>query len=82
MPARILPAARARLVEIWEYTAEEWGEAQADTYVRGLVVAIHRAQKRPASWRHVKDDTVKGAYFVRYRRHYISSENFPKTRWA
>ncbi|MDX8354676.1 type II toxin-antitoxin system RelE/ParE family toxin [Cognatiyoonia sp. IB215182] len=32
----ILPAARRDLADIWEYTAETWGTAQADAYVTQL----------------------------------------------
>ena len=30
------PKARADLDAIWDYTAERWGEDQADAYVRGI----------------------------------------------
>lgn len=40
MAVRILGAARHRILDIWDYTAIEWSEDQADSYVRGLVDAI------------------------------------------
>ena len=30
------PAARADLEEIWDYTVERWGEAQAERYIRDI----------------------------------------------
>ena len=30
------PAAQADLSEIWDYTAEHWGEAQAERYTRRI----------------------------------------------
>jgi len=48
MPARIFPPAEARLIEIWNYTLETWGEKQADTYVADLIKAI-QLFPRPAA---------------------------------
>lgn len=36
------PVAEARLLEIWSYTEENWGEVQADKYLRGLMAAAER----------------------------------------
>ncbi|MFN6952909.1 MAG: type II toxin-antitoxin system RelE/ParE family toxin [Albidovulum sp.] len=33
---RLTPAARADLTHIWNYTANRWGEAQAEHYVRQI----------------------------------------------
>jgi plasmid stabilization system protein ParE len=40
MAVEIFPAVRNRLLEIWRYTAAQWGEAQADKYTRDLISAI------------------------------------------
>ena len=34
----LTPAAQADLSEIWDYTAERWGEAQAERYTRDIQV--------------------------------------------
>jgi plasmid stabilization system protein ParE len=39
MAAEIYPAARERLLQVWDYTERTWGEEQADAYVRGIVAA-------------------------------------------
>jgi plasmid stabilization system protein ParE len=31
---RILPLARERLLEIWDYTSKKWDDDQADSYVK------------------------------------------------
>ncbi len=31
MAAKIFPAAKARILEIWDYTEKTWGEEQADS---------------------------------------------------
>ena len=71
MVVKILPAARVRILEIWDYTEKKWGEDQADNYVRGLVDAINGLQNQPRRWRPVRDDVLMGLFFFHYRRHYI-----------
>jgi len=46
MAAKIYAAAKVRLLEIWDYTENTWGETQADKYVRDLIEVIvkHNAQ--------------------------------------
>jgi toxin ParE1/3/4 len=41
------PAARHELVEIWLYTADQWGADQADTYIRDIQLVIGRALAFP-----------------------------------
>ncbi|MEL6992920.1 MAG: type II toxin-antitoxin system RelE/ParE family toxin [Pseudomonadota bacterium] len=38
----ILPAARRDVADIWEYTADAWGTAQADAYVTQLSDVFER----------------------------------------
>lgn len=45
--ARIFAPARARLLDIWDYTERTWGARQADAYLRDLAAAITR-HRRPA----------------------------------
>jgi len=71
MAVKISDAARERLLEIWNYTEETWGEAQADKYLRGLVETAERAHKSRHLWRPVPDEELKGAFFIRYRHHFI-----------
>ena len=71
MPARIFAPAEARLVEIWEYTLENWGEKQADGYVRALVEEIHSLDNKRHRWRPVPDETLRGVWFVRHEHHYV-----------
>jgi plasmid stabilization system protein ParE len=83
MRVDIFPAARLRLLEIWNYTEAEWGEAQADAYVSGLVETINSLEDtRQQPWRRVPGRTIPGAWFVRYRHHFIFSVNCPPEDWA
>lgn len=43
----IRPAARREITDIWLYTANRWGVAQADAYVRQIETVIARAQELP-----------------------------------
>lgn len=67
----IFPAARLRLLEIWDYTETEWGEAQADDYVGGLIRAMNSLITREQPWRRVPVRTMPGTWFVKYRQHFI-----------
>lgn len=71
MRHKIYPAARRRLIEIWRYTDEAWGEAQADAYVRGIHAAIEAAAGKPTSWRPVEHPQLRDIFFVRRGKHFI-----------
>ena len=71
MAAKIYPTAKERILEIWYYTEQTWGVAQADKYIRGLVAAVNRAQSERHRWRPVVDEEISGVFFIRYQHHYI-----------
>lgn len=71
MDVRILPAARERLLGIWQYTSETWGDEQADDYVGGLISSLNELADKRDLWRPVREARFVGVYFTRYRHHYI-----------
>jgi len=71
MPARIHAPAEARILGIWDYTLEAWGERQADNYVRGLIACIHSLENERNRWRAVRDKHLPGVWFVRYEHHFV-----------
>jgi toxin ParE1/3/4 len=73
---RILPLARERLLEIWDYTSKKWDDDQADSYVNALISHINDVARDRLLWRAVKETRMNGAYFVRYRHHYIFFREF------
>lgn len=77
MKVLILPAAQERLLGVWAYTAETWGEAQADDYVSGLVSHAHSLLKQRLAWGAVKEHRFHGVFFTRYRHHYLFFREFP-----
>jgi toxin ParE1/3/4 len=60
-------AARADLEQIWDYTSELWGDAQAEEYVREIQRAIERIVDNPMIGR-ACDEVRPG-----YRRHAVGS---------
>ncbi len=71
MAAKIYPAAKERILEIWDYTERTWGEDQANTYVRELVQAINAVSGERHRWRRVMDEALNGVFFFRHQHHYI-----------
>ncbi len=71
MRPKIFKVARRRIIEIWHYTDQTWGEKQADKYVRGLYNAFEKASSNRYSWRKVEHEDIKGIFFVRYQHHFI-----------
>jgi len=74
---RFYPRADAAQDKIWRDTLDTWGEAQAETYIRGLHAHLQRLCENRLIWRRlpqklaVPSDITRKAYFSRYERHYI-----------
>lgn len=77
MAVELHKAAKFRILEIWDYTELVWGADEADTYVRGLIDAIHEASSIRYMWRPVEDEALSGIFFIRYRHHFIFFREFP-----
>lgn len=77
MRIKILPVAESRLLAIWRYTRKAWDEEQADSYVTGLVAAIEEVAGSPERWKPIRDPVLRGAWFIRYRHHYIFFRQLP-----
>jgi toxin ParE1/3/4 len=58
---RLSPAAQSDLDEIWTYSADRWGAARADRYIRDLIGAVEKiaAEKR----RGRACDDIRPGYF-------------------
>lgn len=77
MKVRILPSARARLLEIWSYTEAQWGAGQADKYLRDLVSAVERLDRQRMTWRAVHNAELDGVFFIRHAHHFVFFRSFP-----
>ena len=80
---RFFSAADRRLDEIWTYTYEQWGEAQAKKYIQGLHRHIQKLANREIPWRRLPHsllglpDLAIEIFFSKYQKHYIFFRELP-----
>lgn len=78
MPAvRVQEVASWRLDEIYRYTLEYWGEAQAHRYITGLFQAFDRIASHGVASRPVPAGFGVEGYFFRYERHFVYWRHLP-----
>lgn len=68
---RIQQAASHRLDDIYRYTRERWGEAQADRYVTGLFDAFTRIELHGVTSRPIPAAFGMEGYVFRYEKHLV-----------
>ena len=68
---RVQRAAGHRLDQIYLYTRETWGEAQADRYIGGLFERFEAIAARRFPWRPVPAEFGVDGYVGRYEKHFI-----------
>jgi toxin ParE1/3/4 len=68
---RVQAAASHRLDEIYRYTADRWGDAQADTYMSGLFQRFEDIAARRFPWRSIPAECEVNGYVCRYRSHLV-----------
>ena len=68
---RVQDAAAVRIDEIYRYTRERWGEAQADAYIRGLFEAFEGIATGAVASRPVPAEFEVDGYVFRYQRHFV-----------
>lgn len=74
---RFYAPADAAQDKIWDDTVTKWGEAQAESYIRGLHAHLQRLCNNRLLWRRlpqrlaVPQDITREAYFSRYEHHYL-----------
>lgn len=71
MSYRVLDRAGLRIDDIYRYTRERWGEAQAELYVTGLFARFEDIAARRVPWRVVPAAFGVDGYFCRYEQHFI-----------
>ena len=77
MSAKIFAPAEARLLDIWDYTRNTWGEEQADHYLHSLIGRIHLLEHQRHLWRLVAERKLPGIWFIRHEHHYIFFRELP-----
>ncbi len=68
---RVQRAAGHRLDQIYLYTRETWGEAQAERYIRGIFERFEAIAARRFPWRPVPAEFGVDGYVCRYEKHFI-----------
>lgn len=71
MAIRIQEAASVRLDEIYRYSRDRWGEAQAEAYINGLFAAFEQIDTRGIRSRPVPAEFGVDGYCFRYKRHFV-----------
>lgn len=67
----MLDEARHRLDEIFDYTYDRWGEAQAVRYVDELIDRLEAIASRSIPWRRIPAQFGVDGYVCRCERHFI-----------
>lgn len=68
---RVSAIAGQRLDEIYAYTREKWGDAQAEAYVRGLFDCFGRIARREILWRAIPAEFGVDGYYGKCEHHYV-----------
>jgi toxin ParE1/3/4 len=68
---RVQAAAAHRIDDIYRHTAETWGEAQAERYIRGLFDRFDAIAARSFPWRPIPAEFGVSGFVCRYEHHLI-----------
>lgn len=68
---RVQAGAAHRLDQIYSYTLENWGEAQAERDIRGLFERFEAIAARRFPWRPIPAEFGVDGYVCRYQQHLI-----------
>jgi plasmid stabilization system protein ParE len=68
---RVQQAASHRLDDIYRYTRERWGEAQADRYIGGLFDAFACIETHGVTSRPIPAEFGVDGYVFRYEKHLV-----------
>lgn len=59
------------LSSIWDYTAQEWSEAQADRYYRTLIAACRKIAENPVLYGRRYNEVAEDLYGCKTNRHIV-----------
>lgn len=68
---RVQEGAGHRLDDIYAYTRDVWGDAQAEAYIRGLFELFEAIAQRRVPWRAIPAELGIDGYICRYRKHFV-----------
>jgi len=67
----IQPAASTRLEEIYRYTLQSFGPAQADKYLDGAFGFFEDIAQRRVAWKRIPGEFGVDGFFGRYQSHFV-----------
>ncbi len=70
MAIRIQEAASLRLDDIYRYTRDRWGEAQADRYITGMFEAFDRIEAHGVASKPIPAEFGVEGFLFRYEHHF------------
>ena len=62
------PLAENDLINIWQYSFEEWGEHKANTYLNGIDLALKRLCQNPTLYRE-RSEFTPSVRFMPFEQH-------------
>ena len=68
---RVQRGAGNRLDEIYVYTRDQWGEAQAQGYIEGLFARFDAIAAREFPWRPIPAEFGVSGFVCKYEHHFI-----------
>jgi len=71
MAVIILETASVRIDELYQFTADRWGEAQAERYLTGLFEAIEGLAEGRTRSRDVPASFGVQGFFISYEHHFV-----------
>lgn len=71
MAVKIQEAASLRLDDIYRYTRDQWGEAQADRYIIGMFEAFGRIEAHGVVSRPIPAEFGVEGFVFRYEHHFV-----------
>lgn len=77
MAVRVQEAASLRLDEIYRYTRDRWGTAQADRYVTGLFEAFARIEGHGVASRAIPAEFGIDGFYFRHEHHFVYWRRLP-----
>lgn len=77
MAVRIQEVASLRLDDIYRYTHDNWGEAQADRYITGMFEAFERIEIHGVISRPIPAEFGIEGFFFHYERHFVYWHRLP-----
>ncbi|PWQ92133.1 type II toxin-antitoxin system RelE/ParE family toxin [Leucothrix pacifica] len=68
---QVLNTASYRIDEIYLYSWDQWGEAQAKRYIQGLFDCIEKIAKREVLWKVIPAEYEVSGYYTHYEKHFV-----------